>query len=291
MGYEGARWGKMSDPSGRSAPGEINSLLIWQQPHPFYFAEEEYSRNPNNKTLQKWDEVLTATADFMASYAFHNQSLDVLQLGPPIYSASENTNPNATVNPAFELAYWRWGLDIAAQWKRRLNKTVPKAWSSVAEGLPPMPVENGTYVIYTGLPDMWNDPDLTSDHPSMAMMNGFVRPPPDFNLTIFNQTMNRIYQSWNWTASFGWDFPVVAIAAARLGDYDRAVEFLLQPNFQFDDVGMPIGGTRVPTPYFPGSTSLLMAVAMMAGGWKDAPGLKFPSNWNVQVEGFRPLFF
>lgn len=34
QGYKGARIGKMSDPSGRSAPGEINSLLIWQQPHP-----------------------------------------------------------------------------------------------------------------------------------------------------------------------------------------------------------------------------------------------------------------
>jgi hypothetical protein len=34
QGYQGARIGKMCDPSGRSAPGEINSLLIWQQPHP-----------------------------------------------------------------------------------------------------------------------------------------------------------------------------------------------------------------------------------------------------------------
>ena len=38
----GARWSKMTDPSGRSAPGEINELLIWQQPHPLVFAEYEY---------------------------------------------------------------------------------------------------------------------------------------------------------------------------------------------------------------------------------------------------------
>ncbi len=30
--HSGARWSKMTDPSGRSAPGEINELLIWQQP-------------------------------------------------------------------------------------------------------------------------------------------------------------------------------------------------------------------------------------------------------------------
>ena len=291
MGYEGARWGKMSDPSGRSAPGEINSLLIWQQPHPFYFAEAEYQRSPNNKTLQKWDEVLTASADFMASYAFHNQSLDVLQLGPPIYPVSENTNPNATVNPTFELAYWRWGLDIAASWKQRQNKTVPQAWTTIAKSLPPMPVENGTYVIYTGVPDMRTDPDLTEDHPSMAMIYGFIRPPPDFNLTVMNNTMETIYQSWNWTYSFGWDFPMVAMTYAHLGEVERAVDFLLHPSFPFDDVGMPIGGSRVPTLYFPGSASLLMAVAMMAGGWKDDPGMKFPAEWNVQAEGFMPMFF
>ncbi|KAJ8125453.1 hypothetical protein O1611_g8186 [Lasiodiplodia mahajangana] len=104
QGYEGARWGKMTDPTGRSAPGEINSLLIWQQPHAMYFAETEYRSFPNGATLKKWDEILTPTADFMASYAFYNESTGVYDLGPPMYPASENTNPNATVNPAFELA-------------------------------------------------------------------------------------------------------------------------------------------------------------------------------------------
>lgn len=53
QGYEGARLGKMSDPSGRSAPGQTNNLLIWQQPHPMYFAEMEYHKFPTEKTLQK----------------------------------------------------------------------------------------------------------------------------------------------------------------------------------------------------------------------------------------------
>jgi len=154
-----------------------------------------------------------------------------------------------------------------------------------------MPVENDTYVIYTGVPDMWNDPDLTSDHQTMAMIYGFISPPPDFNLTIFNNTMNRISQTWNFTESFGWDFPMLAMAAVRLRDYDRAVDFLLHPAFQFDDVGMPIGGARVPSPYFPGSTSLLMAVALMSGGWRDTPGIKFPGEWEVHAEGFNTSLF
>ncbi|RWA04610.1 hypothetical protein EKO27_g10497, partial [Xylaria grammica] len=101
QGYEGARWGKMTDPTGRSAPGEINSLLIWQQPHAMYFAETEYRSFPSAGTLAKWDGILAPTADFMASYAFYNASTGVYDLGSPLYPASENTNPNATVNPAF----------------------------------------------------------------------------------------------------------------------------------------------------------------------------------------------
>ena len=81
---------------------------------------------------------------------------------------------------------------------------------------------------------------------------------------------------------------MLAMSAARTGDPEKAVEWLLHPLFQFDDVGMPIGGVRVTTPYFPGSGSLLLAIAMMAKGWDgssgDAPG--FPkSNWTVVVEG------
>jgi hypothetical protein len=73
QGYKGARWGKMTDPAGRSAPGEINSLLIWQQPHPMYFAETEYRAYPNATTLERWDEIITATADFMASFVSQRQ--------------------------------------------------------------------------------------------------------------------------------------------------------------------------------------------------------------------------
>ena len=82
---------------------------------------------------------------------------------------------------------------------------------------------------------------------------------------------------------------MLAMSSARSGDVDRAIDYLLDPLFEFDDVGMPIGGVRVPTPYFPGSGGLLYAVAMMAAGWDgdgatNAPG--FPiEGWNVRWEG------
>ena len=84
---------------------------------------------------------------------------------------------------------------------------------------------------------------------------------------------------------------MLAMSAARLGQQATAIDWLLHPLFQFDDVGMPVGGVRVPTPYFPGSGSFLYAIGMMAAGWDDASGNDhpqapgFPGNWTVKVEG------
>ncbi|KAF2714157.1 hypothetical protein K504DRAFT_462589 [Pleomassaria siparia CBS 279.74] len=285
--YNGARIGKMSDPSGRSAPGGINSLLIWQQPHPMFFAEMEYRKFPTETTLRKWDVILTAVADFMVSYAYWNVSTHVYDLGPPMYPVSENTNPNQTVNPTFELAYWRFGLNVAEQWKLRQEKPIPADWHFVKENLAPFPIENDVYVLYDGVKDMWTTPALAEDHPGLLGIYGWLPPDPRLNLTTFNLTVEKVYQSWNFPNSYGWDFPLLAITAARLGDAERAVHWLLDASNQFDEVGMPVGGTRVPTPYFPASAGLLLAVGMMAGGWDGMDGPNFPKGWQVVLEGFQ----
>ena len=288
QGYAGTRWGKESDPTGRSAPGEINSLLIWQQPHPMIFAEYEYRASPSASTLQKWDTIISQAAEFMASYVFWNESTGVYDLGPPMYPVSENTDPNATRNPTFELAYWRLGLQIASDWQRRQDKEVPAHWTRIEEHLAALPIQNDSYVIYEGIEDMWNNVTYDEDHPSMLGIYGWLPPTPGLNLSIMQNTRDRVYETWNFTYSYGWDFPLLAMNAARLGDADKAVEWLLDDNFQFDDAGYPIGGSRVPTPYFPGSASLLWAVAMLAGGWDGAEGGHWPAGWQVDAEGFAP---
>lgn len=291
QGYKGARWGKMTDPTGRSAPGEINSLLIWQQPHPMYFAEMQYRSFPDSATLRAWDSILTATADFMASFAWLNASTGVYDLGPPLYPVSENTKPNATVNPTFELAYWRFGLDVAIRWKQRQQLAVPPEWAAVRDGLAPLPVVDGAYAVYEGIPGMWTDAQTTFDHPAMAGVYGWLPPPASgapLNMTVVRNTAARIRDSWALDQSYGWDFAVLAMNALRLGDADQAVDYLLHPAFQFDDAGYPLGGSRVATPYMPNSGALLLAVAMMAGGWDGEPGLHFPKGWDAVAEGFVP---
>lgn len=81
---------------------------------------------------------------------------------------------------------------------------------------------------------------------------------------------------------------MLAMSAARNGETEKAVEWLLHPLFQFDDVGMPVSTLRVPTPYFPGAGALLYAVAMMAEGWDGSDGAApgFPEEgWQVRTEG------
>lgn len=296
QGYAGARWGKMTDPTGRSAPGEINSLLIWQQPHPMYFAELEYrSADLDNSSdvLGSWDEVLTATADFMASYAWWNASNGVYDLGPPMYPVSENTNPNATVNPAFEVAYWRFGLDVAIRWKQRQGLAAPEDWVRVRDYLAPLPLtpEGDTFAVYEGIPDMWGNNTTVQDHPAMAGIYGLLPPPssgPPLNMTIVQNTHDRTAELWDIGDCWGWDFPMLAMNSLRLGDVDQAIAYLLHPLFEFDDAGYPIGGVRVATPYFPASGGFLLAIAMIAGGWEGSEGSHFPGEWDAKVEGFTP---
>ena len=68
QGYDGARWAKMTAPDGRDSPSPIGPLLIWQQPHPIFYAELAYLNRPTTVTLKKYQVIVQETAAFMASY-------------------------------------------------------------------------------------------------------------------------------------------------------------------------------------------------------------------------------
>lgn len=48
-----------------------------------YLAELAYQALPTRETLRRWDKVITASADYMASYAWKNVSSGYFDLGPP----------------------------------------------------------------------------------------------------------------------------------------------------------------------------------------------------------------
>ena len=65
QGYRGARWPKMIGPDGHDSPSSIGPLLIWQQPHPIYYAELSYRQRPDKQTLARWREIVFESAEFM----------------------------------------------------------------------------------------------------------------------------------------------------------------------------------------------------------------------------------
>ena len=285
-GYIGAHWPKCIGPTFMEWPHEIHALLMWQQPHPIFFAELDYRAHPTKATLEKWRPVVEATADFLASYAFFDQKTNRYILGPPIFLASENTDPKISKNPTFELGYWRFGLRTANVWRQRLGLSKKEQWEKVEKGLAPLPVENGLYVLYEGVPDMWTK--FAFEHPALTATYGLL-PGDGVDKPTMHRTLDKITNTWDFKRTWGWDYPMLAMCAARLGEPEKAIDFLMTASdgFQFDARGLATGG---PFPYFPSNGGLLYAIGLMSAGWDGAPkgnAPGFPKNgqWSVQVEG------
>lgn len=289
QGYSGARWPKCTADFDRDWPHEIHALLIWQQPHPIYFAELDYRLYPTRETLDEWKDIVFQTADFMSDFAIYDKSADRYVLGPPVHIMSENTNPLTTFNPAFELGYWRFGLRTAQLWKERLGQKRDTRWDDVLNKLSQLPVENGCYVTYENIDSMWTK--FAFEHPGLTGTFGML-PGDGVDTICFKRTLEKVVSVWNFNRTWGWDFPMLAMAAARTGKPELAVDMLLHdsPGFQFDEHGLATGG---PFPYFPSNGALLTAIAMMTGGWDgskgEAPGFPENGKWVVRYEGFNKM--
>lgn len=290
-GRSGARWPKCTGNFNREWPGSAHAYLIWHEPHPIYFAEMQYRQKPAPETLEKWKDVVLNTADYMADYLFYDKKTKQYVLGPPVVVVSENTNPLQTINPIFELGYFRYGLRTALEWADRLglSEKRTKKWKEVLSKLAPLPVADGVYTTYEGIPDMWTK--YTYEHPALTGVYGML-PGDGVDQPTFKRTLEKVSKEWQFNRIWGWDFPMLAMAAARTGQPALAIDMLMHPSagFQFDEHGLATGG---PFPYFPSNGALLTAVAMMCGGWDgsegEAPGFPKDGSWTVRYEGFVPM--
>ncbi len=289
QGYKGARWPKCTANLDRDWPHPIHAMLIWQQPHPIYFAELDYRLHPSKETLEKWSDVVFNTADFMADFAWYEKTYSRYILGPPMYIVSENTKPDITSNPAFELGYWGFGLRTAQLWKERLGLVRDRKWDDVLKKLSPLPQKDGLYITHENIDSIWTK--FNFEHPGLIGTYGML-PGDGVDTLCFKRTLEKVISTWNFNRTWGWDFPMLAMAAARTGNPEIAIDMIMHPSasFQFDEHGLATGG---PFPYFPSNGALLTAVAMMAVGWdgskSNAPG--FPKNglWMVKYENFNKM--
>ena len=294
QGYDGVRWPKMVGPDGRESPSDVGVFLHWQQPHPIYYAELCYRAHSDQTTLDRHRDIVLATAEFMAAYACWNEREGRYQLGPPMIPAQERGDPRANFNGTFELAYWRWGLRTAQAWRERLGLKREARWDHVAGNLSPLPAKAGLYLPCESATDAWDSAMWTSDHPSMLGALGIL-PGEMVDEDTMRRTLHEVFEVWDWESTWGWDYPMAAMTAARLGEPDLAIRALLM------DVGkntcLPNGhnrqDSRLPL-YLPGNGGLLTAAAMMTAGWdggpaRHAPGFPDDDSWNVRWEGLSPM--
>ncbi|KAK7427227.1 hypothetical protein QQZ08_006340 [Neonectria magnoliae] len=223
--------------TGRSSPGFINAFLMWQQPHPMYMAMLAYKTRPTWETLKRWDLILEASADYMPSYAWFNESSGNYDLGPPSYGVTENTQPEVTLNLAYEIAYWRYGLDVAREWKKKLGLRVPRHWTTIAENLASPPQIDSLYAVYDGLnASWWEDPALNGDPRSLVMLQGILPDTPAVDKEASRRTADKVWEVWTDKNIRGWGRPILAINSARVGNPERAIYHLTAYDYwKFDD--------------------------------------------------------
>jgi hypothetical protein len=290
QGYKGVRWPKMTDPDGAQSPSSIGAFLIWQQPHPIFYAELLRRARPGRATLERYRDLVFETARFMANFAVWDADRQRYVLGPPVIPAQESYGPQrgTTFNPTYELAYWRWALDVAQQWRLALGLTPVPEWDRVRTNLSKPTVREGVYTAIETPPYT-----VFRDHPSMLCALGVLPPTDGIDAATMRATLNQVWQVWDWPSTWGWDYPVIAMTAARLGQPERAVDALLvdTPKNRYLANGHNYQRPNLPL-YLPGNGGLLYATALMAAGWDGAPPRPapgFPTNsWVVKHEGLRP---
>jgi hypothetical protein len=289
QGFKGVRWMKMTDPSAIEAPSKVGSFLIWQQPHIIYMAELLFRHQKDSSVLADYSDLVFKTAEFMADFADYDGMGDryILQGAIP---AQETLRASETVNSPFELSYWHYALSVAQQWRLRLGLPKNMEWEIVLDKLSPLAHKDGLYLAAETALDTYIDTRYTSDHMAVLGALGMMPKSRLVREDIMTNTFNWIWDNWNWGKTWGWDYPMTAMCAARIGLPEKAVDALLMDRrtntYLVNGHNYQDGRLRV---YLPGNGGLLTAVAMMCAGWDGSEGKNpgFPNNgqWKVKWEG------
>jgi hypothetical protein len=303
------------------SPNNINPGLVWHQPHVVYMAELEYraaaSGAAQAEVLHRLADVVLNTTAFIADFPERRLSTGTrgawLDLGPPLVSAAEGEGPYDVFNPTYEITQFRFALEVGQAWRERLGMARDAAWDSVRENLAPLPVvtlPDGVTQVYNRhqncAPSVF-DPhaqhcQALRSHPALTGALGCMpqlasdKAEQVVDPAIMNNTLFEVLATWDWNGAWGWDMPMVAMTAVRLNQPEVAVDTLLmntsKNNYVPTGYNHP-GKQGELTAYLPGNGGIMIAIALMAGGWEGAPPGEapgFPSDWAVQAEGFTPYF-
>ena len=294
QGFPGVRWMKMTDPSGTEAPSNVGSFLIWQQPHFIYLAELVYRANPSDEVIKKYNRLVQETAEFMYAFATYDEFHGRFILKGAI-PAQETLRAATTINPPFELSYWHFAMQTAQKWRERAGEKRNLEWDEMIDKLSPLAYnEDHLYLASEDAVDTYKDIRFTSDHMAVLGAVGILPMNKLIRDDYMKNTLHWVWDNWNWGKTWGWDYPMTAMNATRLGEPEKAVGALLmdkrtntylQNGHNYQD-----GRLRC---YLPGNGGLLTAVALMCAGWDGCqvknPGFPQDGTWDVRWEGLKPM--
>jgi hypothetical protein len=295
QGFDGIRWMKMTDPDAMEAPSKVGSFLIWQQPHLIHLAELVYRATNDEAVLRNYYDLVMKTAEFMYSFATYDEANDRYIL-KGIIAAQETLRASENVNPPMELSSWHYGLSTAQLWRERMGEARVPEWDTLLAKLSPLAkdAEGKLYLASEDATDSYTNIRFISDHPAVTGALGMYPESRLLDKEIMNNTIDKIFEVWNWDETWGWDYPMIAMCAARVGEPDKAVDALLMKNrtntclvsgHNYQDKRLRL--------YLPGNGGLLTAMAVMCAGWdgctEDTPGFPKDGKWNVKWEGLLPM--
>lgn len=270
-GYKGARWTKMVSYTGSDCPSKIAPLLVWQQPHIINMLQMVIDNNTSDDFdvtayMSKYWILVKETAVFIADYLVYDPVSDIYNIEAPVIPVQERHLPEDTRNPIFELAYFRYGLLIAAKWAYKLGFTDEASqWCNIAMHIAPLPINDDVYIAHSNCPDTFTNKAI--DHPLMLQIYGMLDNYGAEDIVdkdIYRNTLMKVIDMWDYSTLWGWDFAVIAMAAHKLGLDDIALEQLLinSPKNDYVESGNNRQNSRKDLPlYLPGNGSLLLAAA------------------------------
>lgn len=270
-GYKGARWTKMVSYTGSDCPSKIAPLLVWQQPHIINMLQIVIDNNTSDDFdvkayMSKYWILVKETAVFIADYLVYDPMSDIYNIEAPVIPVQERHLPEDTRNPIFELAYFRYGLLIAAKWAYELGFTDEASqWYNIAMHIAPLPINDDVYIAHSNCPDTFTNKAI--DHPLMLQIYGMLDGYGAEDIVdkdIYRNTLMKVIDVWDYSTLWGWDFAVIAMAAHKLGLDDIALEQLLinSPKNDYVESGNNRQNSRKDLPlYLPGNGSLLLAAA------------------------------
>lgn len=278
--------------------------------------------------IAKYGKNVEETAEFLYDFA---KSCDHNTGSISLYGQTamqESMSKDFSYCHSFEQVYFKYGLMKAQEWRERSGKQRREDWDEVIRSLASLPQSEGIYT--AGIPtqpfiiadsasqnagNVAFDPfnyggdtgkkQLTeeefklkcrSDHPAVLGACGLLPDCGLYDRAMMQRTLDWVMQNWNWDTTWGWDYGMTAMCAARLGDGENAVKALLIDKGKNTYL---VSGHNYQEPkrlrlYLPGNGALLDAVAMMCAGWDGCPDVKNPGfpqdgKWNVKWEGLRKM--